>query len=178
MRRISLVLTFVLATIAVSARAAKQPELQYVSVANTRLLSKPAAFSSTLATLDAGEAVEVISQSGSYVQVKARGQTGWIGARSLLTERPKIGYSGKKSTDASAEEVAAATKGFNTEVEAEYKRNNPKLDYEQLDRLEARTTVRDPGKDLEKFRKEGQIGEFSPAAASSASGEPGSGAPK
>jgi hypothetical protein len=57
--------------------------------------------------------------------------------------------------------VAAATKGFNSQVEANYSKDNPALDFKQLDRLEARTLFTDPVAGLEGFRKTGKLGEFS-----------------
>ncbi len=140
--------------------AEKSKDVRFVSVAATRLLAKPMAFSATVARLDAGEAVTVVAESAGYLQVEADGKSGWIPALSVQKEKPAIGYSARKNTDTSAEEVAAATKGFNSDVEEEYSKQNPKLDYHQLDRLEGRTAIKDPVTTLERFRKEGKLGEF------------------
>jgi hypothetical protein len=89
--------------------------------------------------------------------------TGYLSAKALQANRPKIGVAAK-SSDASAEEVAAATKGFNRQVEAEHKKGNAKLDFELVSRLEERTKLEDPKGSLEEFRKDGKLGEFSEAA--------------
>jgi len=69
-----------------------------------------------------------------------------------------------KGSDASAEEVAAATKGFNKQVEAEYKKKNAKLDYDQVNSLLERTAFENPKENLEGFREKGKLGEFSESA--------------
>jgi hypothetical protein len=161
MRRWSLLLgvALVLAQAAAPWRLDAAKEVRYVSVTDTRLLARPMAFSPALATLDAGDAVTVLGQSGNYLQVEVRGRTGFLPARAVQADRPAIGYSRRRTTDASSEEIAAATKGFSSEVEAEYRRDNPRLDYGLLDRLEARSGYRDPIAELAAFRREGKLGE-------------------
>lgn len=139
--------------------------IRYISLSQTRLLSQASAFSKTLARLEARTAVEVLSQKGAYYQVKAGPAKGWIPVHALQASLPRIGYNTRRSSDTSAEEVAAATKGFNSDIEAQYGQNNPALDYKMLDRLEARTAVADPLNNLAGFRRQGRIGEFAPGGA-------------
>lgn len=143
--------------------AGSSTETRWVTVGETRLLSAPRAFATSLATLDAGDAVVVVGKKGGYLQVKVGGKSGWLPERSLATERPKIGASRSGRSDASSEEIAAATKGFSSEVESEYSGSHPNLDYKALDRLEERTAVADPLGSLEAFRREAKIGEFAEA---------------
>lgn len=163
MRRTLLAILLLFSPIPIFAdnQANTKPDVRYISVSGTRLLSRHSAFSKTIDRLDAGTQVTVIKKYGSYLKVKTSDSQGWIAARSVQTKKPKIGYSDKKTSDTSSEEVAAATKGFNSDVEGQYKKDNPKLDYDGLDKIEARTTVADPVKDLADFREKGKLGEFS-----------------
>jgi hypothetical protein len=142
---------------------AKQ-DIRYITFSGTRLLEKPSAFSKTLAKLNAGASVMVVKAQGAYLYVTTGEKPGWIAVRAVQAAKPKIGSSAKASTDASAEEVAAATKGFNSDVEAKYSKDNPALDFKQLDRLIDRTFMADPLEQLKDFRQKGKLGEFSGGA--------------
>jgi uncharacterized protein YgiM (DUF1202 family) len=141
---------------------------RYITLDGTRLLSKPMAFSKSLGTLKKGTMVMAEPARNGYYKVQVGGGddalVGYLSGRAMQENRPKIGATSSKSSDASAEEVAAATKGFNKQVEAEYKKGNAKLDYEGLDKLMDRTAVQDPKESLEGFREKGKLGEFSEAA--------------
>lgn len=160
---VTLAATLALAAASVPAKGTK--DTRFVSVGKTRLLSKPMAFSPAVATLDAGDAVQVLAEKGGYLQVDVGGRTGWIPARAVQKTKPAIGYSAEKTSDTSSEEIAAATKGFNSAVEAEYAGAHPEARYDLLDQLEKRTAVADPVASLEAFRREGKLGEFAPGAA-------------
>jgi uncharacterized protein YgiM (DUF1202 family) len=147
-----------------SAEAVKR----YVTLDGTRLLSKPAAFSKSLGSLKKGDAVMAEKAANGYYKVKVQSgshaqDTGYLSGRALQENKPRIGVVAK-SQDASAEEVAAATKGFNKQVEAEYKKKNAKLDYDQVTKLEQRTAVENPKESLADFRESGKLGEFSEGA--------------
>ena len=139
---------------------------RYITLDGTRLLSKPAAFSKSYGTLSKGAMVLDEKAANGYYKVKVsdpeglKKDTGYISGRALQEKRPKIGSTARKSGDASAEEVAAATKGFNKQVEAQYKKDNASLDYDQVSRLEERTRISDPQAQLKSFRENGQLGEF------------------
>ncbi len=156
---------------ALAAGARAEAVKRYITLDGTRLLSKPSAFSSNLGSLFKGQTVWCEPAPNGYFKVrveKAPGQSlkntlGFLHSRALQQSKPKIGAMARKSQDASAEEVAAATKGFNKQVEAQYKKDNAKLDYDLVTRLEARTKVEDPEGSLKGFRQKGQLGEFNPA---------------
>lgn len=150
--------------------AASKMEKKYVARSGIRLLSSPSSFSKTVAKLDAGQLVLANSQStkGYHAVMvkggKSDGKKGYLSRMALQPSRPRIVYSTKRSQDASAEEVAAATKGFNKQVEAKYRKGNAKLDYDQLDRLIERSDENTDSKSHQTFRKEGKLGEYAEAA--------------
>ncbi len=61
-------------------------------------------------------------------------KTGWIHESALTPKRVVMSAgAGDVRSGASGEEIALAGKGFNKEVEAEYKKQNQKLDYTWVD---------------------------------------------
>ncbi len=134
-------------------------EIQYVQVEKTRLLTKPSAFSSAAAKLAYRTRVEVLGRRGAYVRVKSAAGTGYVSASALSVKQPR--FSSRLSKEyVSSDEVALATKGFNAQIESEYRRKNPALPYAILDRLEAKTTYSDPLQHFRAFRQTGKLGEF------------------
>lgn len=134
-------------------------EVKYVQVNQTRLLERPTAFSKAKAVLPYRAAVEVLGQKGAFYYVRSGKTLGYVAQRSLVVAKPA--YAAKSSGSyVSSDEVAMATKGFNQQVEAEYRRGNPELAYAELDRLEKATHYPDPAKTFKAFRQTGQLGEF------------------
>ena len=135
---------------------------QYVTLDGTRLLSKPAAFSRSVKTLKMGTAVMADAPKNGYVKVTVGDDlSGYLSVRSLQKAKPKLTANAKASGDASAEEVAAATKGFNKQIEANLRsQGDNEKNYAKLDKLVARSTVEDPDGGLESFREQGKLGEF------------------
>ena len=154
---------FVLLSASLHAEATKQ----FVTLDNTRLLSKPTAFAKSKAILKQGAAVWADAPKNGYAKVKvdATDETGYLSVRALQKTKPKSLANAKKSGDASAEEVAAATKGFNKQIEADLRKDGKNEDgYNKLDKLEKRSAVEDPQSNTESFREKGQLGEFQKGA--------------
>lgn len=161
--RSPLALLLVLALSATLA-ADSPPSTQYVTLEGTRLLATPAAFGRSLAKLHKGQSLQAWPAKGGYVKVSLSlggvGKMGFVALRSLQDHRPKLGAGAVASGDASAQEVAAATKGFNSQVEAKLRSGDVKGGYARLDQGLARTGMADPVASLEGWRREGRLGEF------------------
>jgi hypothetical protein len=159
-----------LSGIFLSTQLQADPVKRYVTLDGTRLLSKPAAFSKSYGSLRMGQAVMAEKGPNGYYKVSIlnaenlhlKKSTGYLSARALQEDRPKIGSGARASSDASAEEVAAATKGFNKQIEADYGKQNSKLDYDLVSKLESRTQMSDPQNSLASFREKGKLGEYAP----------------
>ncbi|HTB34663.1 MAG TPA: hypothetical protein VK842_07350 [bacterium] len=147
-----------------AAHADDTAQRRYVCVDGTRLLSRPAAFSKSLARLRKGQSLAASAPSRGYVHVSvdlASGTvTGYIPARALQDSRPKLDAGATASSDASAQEVAAATKGFNRQIEANLRASDTKGGYLKLDQALGRTGFSDPVAGLADWRSQGRIGEF------------------
>lgn len=121
--------------ISTAAYAAKQLSVQ---VRELPVKSSPNYMSQTVGTLPYGAPVDVASESGNWYQISQ--PRGFIPKNATGTAKPSVN-SGTKyaSKGASRDEVALAGKGFNPQVEAQYKRDNPSLAsaFSQVDRVEA-----------------------------------------
>ena len=140
-----------------------QATSQYLSL-DTRLLAKPAAFAKSLGKLKKGMLVHALAPKNGYVKVQVdlgdESKTGYLPLRALQKSKPKLTASTHTSSDASSEEVAAATKGFNKQVEADLRDKDTKGGYDKLDKGLERSTVEDPRGSTEAFREKGKLGEF------------------
>jgi SH3-like domain-containing protein len=123
-----------------------------VNLKTVDLRSLPAYFSSAKGSLKYGDPVSLVGEKGSWAEVRSRDNpalSGWIAASGLSARQ--VLQSGQRSV--SAIEVALAGKGFNAEVEINYRRRLA-LDYSGIDRLEARKLSVD---ELLRFLTEGHL---------------------
>jgi uncharacterized protein YgiM (DUF1202 family) len=103
-----------------------------------------------------GDRVTVKQTQAGWCEVAtAAGASGWI-HESALTSKRVIAGSGADDAriGASGEEVALAGKGFNKEVEAEYKKQNQSLDYAWVDWM---LDIKVPHAELVRFLKQGDL---------------------
>ncbi|AMK10997.1 hypothetical protein AWY79_07660 [Pseudodesulfovibrio indicus] len=128
----------VLALLAVAATMALAAQLMSVQVRTGQLRDKPGFLSRVVAELPYGDKVEFKGENGDWRQVKASrdGKTGWMHV-SALTEQEIILNPTDKDVEAAAnsDELALAGKGFNKQVEEQYKKET-RLDYSQVDKME------------------------------------------
>jgi len=113
------------------------PKSMSVTVRETQARATPSFLGPVLVILAYGDRVDVLEEQRDWIKVSLPGgKQGWV-HRSALTEK-RIALqagSGPVEETASSSEVALAGKGFNKEVEAQYKAEND-LDYTWVDRME------------------------------------------
>lgn len=100
--------------------------------------ASPGPFAASVATLAYGDQVTAVAEQGAWTQVRtAAGASGWTQTASLTTKRVvlKAGANDVSRT-ASGEELALAGKGFNSQVEGEFKAKNPNVDFKWIDYME------------------------------------------
>lgn len=92
-----------------------------------------------VANVDYGEQIQTgQEQNGWVAATTARGVSGWIHSSALTTRRIVLQAGASDArTGASAQEVTLAGKGFNASVEKEYKSENPTLNFQGVDWMEA-----------------------------------------
>jgi len=152
-KSICLILFFLVLAGSVFAQIAKGGTA-WVSVKTVALKSSTWFFASNRGTVNYGDQVTVIQVSGNWAEVQSAANTtltGWISTSNLSAKR--IASTGSTST-ATASEVALAGKGFNQEVENEYKAGGGNFNFEAVDWTEKITITDD---ELLKFMTEGKL---------------------
>jgi len=133
-RKILLLLLFcLLATPAL----AKQDWLS-VAVRNGALRQQPMPFGKVVASLGYGERVDVLEEQGLWLKVRdqKQGREGWMHSASLIAKAIVLKPGERVKAGASEDELALGGKGFNAQVEAEYKAHQKNLDYASVDWME------------------------------------------
>jgi len=139
---------------AVVAQAA--PSMMSLQVQSSPLRATPSPLGRVVATIQYGDRVEVVGRQTGWMQVKSpAGQVGWVNESALTRNRIVLKAGAEDvSRTASGEELALAGKGFNSQVEADFKARNENIDFTWIDRMEA-IVVSDP--EVVVFLKEGGL---------------------
>lgn len=111
-----------------------------VQVREGHVRKSPAFLSPVLTTLGYGDKVSVLEASGDWSSVTTEsGSNGWMHTSALS---PKEIIMDASATDvaaaASGKEIALAGKGFNKQVEEEFRQEHTDLDYALVDEMETR----------------------------------------
>jgi uncharacterized protein YgiM (DUF1202 family) len=125
-----------------------------VQVKETQIRATPTFLGKILSTLAYGDRVKVLEEQRGWAKVEIPGGNGWVNM-SALTKKRIVLQAGAKDVEsgASSSEVALAGKGFNEQVEAQYKKEK-NLDYTWVDRME---TFVFPPDELVSFLLEGRL---------------------
>jgi len=113
-------------------------QVMSVQVRTTQMRARPSFLGTTISEITYGTQVNLVSRQGPWVKVTGpQGKTGWL-HESALSEKELAMVSGgtEAATGASGEEIALAGKGFNDQVEREFRKQNADLDFGQVDRME------------------------------------------
>ncbi len=142
--------------IAAAAIAADSSKMMSVQVKTTSLRNAPEFISKACATLAYGDRVEVSSTKGPWSKVNTqKGATGWVHT-SALSPKKIVLKSGQETaqTRASSDELALAGKGFNSDVEGEFKKQHKNINFIWINKMEK---MRISSDEMQKFLKEGSI---------------------
>ncbi len=131
--------------------------IKSVQVKEGVLRSTPSFMGKIVAKVAYGDRVASIeSRNGwSKVQPGDGSSSGWIHDSALTTKKIELsaGTANVQQT-ASGDEIALAGKGFNEQVEREYKQKNPKMDFAMIDQME-KIVISDS--QMRQFLKDGQV---------------------
>lgn len=128
----------VIGLFAVSAWTAETTKTMSVQVKTTPLRDAPSFVGKATSTLSYGDRVETFATQGPWVKVNAPGDlTGWVHTSALSSKRILL-KSGQETarTKASSDELALAGKGFNSDVEGEFKKQHRNIDFSWIDKME------------------------------------------
>jgi uncharacterized protein YgiM (DUF1202 family) len=153
MRKLVVIFGLFLFTAAVGSAASTRMNVQ---VQSGQIRSTLSFLGKVLVTVPYGVSVEILQDKGDWLQVKSlQGQTGWM-HKSALTASKVAMSSGTTTakTAASSDELALAGKGFNSDVEREFKAKNKKLNFAAVDRMEK---IKIPTAEMQAFLQTGAV---------------------
>jgi len=121
------------------------------------LRSQPSFIGDVITNVSYGESIAVSEEVNGWARVRVTrtGKTGWIHS-SALSEKAMTLKSGSLTAKQSAtgDELALAGKGFNKQVEQQFKSKNPGIDFSWVNKMET-FTISDS--QIQLFLKEGQV---------------------
>jgi uncharacterized protein YraI len=127
-----------------------------VTVKESRLRATPASYAKPVGTVSYGQKLEVAETKQDWYRVSAAGTSGWLHRSAVTTKKVNLGKSGSIGTSrVSSDEVTLAGKGFNPQVEAEYRKRHPGSNFAAVDAMEK---LRVPEEEVHKFVEAGQSG--------------------
>jgi len=127
-----------------------------VQIQTGQLRETPSFLGKVVSTVSYADRVTIVTKQSPWMQVRSpAGKTGWI-HESALTRDKIVLKAGAEDVErtASGEEIALAGKGFNSQVEADFKEKNKEIDFTWIDRME---TYKVDQAEMNKFLKEGGL---------------------
>jgi uncharacterized protein YgiM (DUF1202 family) len=108
-----------------------------VQVKTGQLRDAPSFLGKIVAPLSYGEKVTMVQQKGDWMKVtSSHGVAGWVHGSALTAKRVKMTAGSQDAkVAASGDEMALAGKGFNKDVEADFKSKNKDIDYAWVDSM-------------------------------------------
>ena len=132
-------------------------KMMSIQVKTGEVRSTPSFLGKILARLSYGDRVDMMAEKGAWMMVGLPGEVrqGWIHG-SALTRKKIVLNPGAADVQAAAasDEIALAGKGFNEQVEGEFKAKNPNIDYAAIDKMETMVVSREQ---MLEFLKEGDL---------------------
>ena len=157
MKKPRFAVVFLAASVAVLAIAAA--DILVVKIQATQLRRNPQFFAPGVLALKAGDKLEKVSESSGWIQVKtSAGLVGWVHSSAVGTSKFALAASGTNmKTQATASEVALAAKGFNKQVEDNYRAKHGEANFAAVD---AMFLLKVSLAQIEDFFKKGRLGDF------------------
>ena len=129
-----------------------------VQVRKSPVRSNPSFLGEIITRLSYGDRVEVTLEQDDWIQVVVPDispSQGWMHA-SALNDKKIILDAGAEDVEkaAGSDELALAGKGFNEQVESEFRKNNPDLDFTWVDNMEAIIISQN---EIQQFLEKGQL---------------------
>ena len=149
--------TMTLVSLALATTAFAAPATMSLQVREGDVREAPSYLSRIVGKAAYGDRFTVDATRGAWSRVTAQtgGLSGWLHSSALTRKKVKL-TAGEQDAQvaASSGELALAGKGFNSEVEAQFKEQNEAADFAAVDRIEAiRVTMRQ----IRKFLDAGNV---------------------
>jgi uncharacterized protein YgiM (DUF1202 family) len=139
-----------------AAAAALAAAVKTMNVQNRKadLRDSPSPFGRIVASLAYGDKVTVEQQNGPWMKISKDAASGWIHSSALTTKKIIMKSGEDTQIAASSDEVALAGKGFNADVEAQFKANHKDIDFKWVDKAEK---IVIPSRVIKAFAEEGGL---------------------
>lgn len=129
-------------------------ETMSVQVKKEFLKSTPSFLGRNITTLHYGDKVRVLSEKEQWKQISIAKKKGWLHVSSLTDKRIVLNTGSTKAiSGVSSDEIMLAGKGFNAQVEKKYRKNNPKLRFDLVDKMESYTVSAKKERTFAKYGK-------------------------
>ena len=127
----ALVAALLVAAVAVAATETVTVIVQKTSIRRDRQFYAP-----TVAEAALGEAFTVLAREKGWVKVGTGSGEGWLHESAVTAKKVAASSQGPAGGKVADEDIALAGKGFNPQVESEYRKRNPQADFAAVDRME------------------------------------------
>jgi hypothetical protein len=149
-------LLIIISAVLVLAPLARGEETLNIKVEKTCIRPTPSFFVGCEDPLTRGDQVTSLEESGAWYRVKTATQgEGWLHSSAVDKRSWSLPLAGG-SSEVSSYEASLAGKGFNEEVEGEYKSQHAGLNYDAVDELEQ---IEVSLEEIQVFVEEGRLGE-------------------
>jgi len=135
-------------------------ETLVVKVQSTNLRKAPKFYGTVIQALQSGDKVEKIaSQPDGWIQVRTSGGVvGWLHTSAVNVPKSSLlAMNSGLKTQASASEVALAGKGFNKQIEDNYRSQHKNISFAEVDKM---LLLKIAAAELEAFMKQGKLGDW------------------
>lgn len=147
----------ILLTFSVAVTLLAAEKMMSLQVRDGYLRAEPSFLGKIVTSVKYADRFAVVEEKGQWskVTVPGSGISGWIHV-SALTKKKIVMKPGEKDVElaASSGELALAGKGFNSDVEAQFKTQNKDIDFTWVDKMEKMVVSRE---EMKEFLKEGSI---------------------
>lgn len=107
-----------------------------VVVKKTSIRSARQFYAPTIAEAALGESFPILAREKGWVKVGSKAGDGWLHESAITSKKVAVSSTGPSGGRADDRDIAAAGKGFNPQVESEYRKKNPGANYAAVDRME------------------------------------------
>jgi hypothetical protein len=142
------------AALLVAGAALAATETVTVIVKKTSIRRDRQFYAATLAEADLGDVFTVLTREKGWVKVGAASGEGWLHESAVTAKKVAASSQGPTGGKVADEDVALAGKGFNPQVESEYRKRNPQAVFAAVDRMEL---LGAPEKALASFLSDGNL---------------------
>ena len=142
------------AHVSITADVAHAEDL-YIKVRRTQLRSEPVVWSPSITTVNYGDKVNLLKEDSNWMFVAKGGSQGYL-HESAVNDDPVGVKSASIMPDmgSSDDGVSLAAKGFDSNVESSYRKDNPQLRFDRLRQMEKRAVNHTA---LVQFMKQGKL---------------------